>query len=220
MKSALLLLLLCSVWSTALVAQTDSTAATDRVVYAWGGSTIPYLPGETKDVWKQGWNAGLGFGLAFPPGDVGHAELFAGVEYNRFPFNETGYRNWLLPQYPSSQAQQITNGVIIARGTTKIVTAMVNLKGTFSSTGLPIAPYFIIGFGYIYTTSDSIAIAGTSSYSINGDNQSTVAWSAGLGIEIPVGTKIAGFFQGRTVLGVYERTRQYFPLSAGLRLRL
>jgi opacity protein-like surface antigen len=220
MKAVLLVALLSAAVSTVMVAQTDSTASPDRVVYAWGGTTIPYLPGETKDIWKHGWNAGLGFGLAFPPGEIGYAEIFASVDYNRFPFNESGYRSWLLSQYPSNQASQITNGSIIARGTTKIVTAMVNLKGTFSATGHSIAPYFLIGFGYIYTTSDSIAIAGNSSYSISGENQSTVAWSVGVGVEIPAGDKLTGFLQGRSVLGVYDRTRQYFPLSAGIRFRL
>src|SRR5208283_695632 len=100
MKSVVLIVSLCVVLTSMVVAQEDSTKHMDREVYVWGGSSYPYLPSESKDIWKTGWNAGVGYGYSFSPGSIGYGELFGTVEYNRFAQNPAGYRNWLLPQYP------------------------------------------------------------------------------------------------------------------------
>jgi|GEM_PF-1412612 len=218
MKSVVLIVLFSMVMTSFLVAQEDSAKTLTRHVYVWGGSSYPYLPALTKDVWKTGWNAGVGYGYSFSPGPIGYGELFGTVEFSRFAFNETGYRSWLLPQYSSSSSSEIQTGGLTARGAISNLTVFANFKGTFSTSKHSIAPYFLIGVGYMHYSQDSIAIQDTL-YAIHAESKSSFAWSVGIGIEAPITDEITFFVQGKSVLGVFQEERQYFPLSGGFRIQ-
>jgi len=41
----------------------------------------------------------------------------------------------------------------------------------------------------------------------------------GIGIEAPITDEITFFVQGKSVLGVFQEERQYFPLSGGFRIQ-
>jgi hypothetical protein len=221
MKSAVLLATCCLTVVSYIHAQTDTTLSeTTSEVYFMGGPSYPYLPSETREIWKKGWNAGVGYGYSFKPGPIGYGAVYASVEYSRFTFNDAGYRAWLLPQYPSDHAATIQQGGLSARGPEMVLTASLNFKGAFSSSRHSIAPYFLAGVGFMYYQRDSAGIQGTTLYTMKSQHQSTFTWSVGVGIEAPLIDPVAIFVQAKTVLGVFDDPRQFFPVSGGLRIRL
>jgi hypothetical protein len=196
-------------FAAGLFAQTDSlkapaslgdlpSAPTDKEVFLWGGHTLSYLPEETRQYWKHGWNV---------------------VEYNRSPFDETGYRTAMAERYPG-QAAAIRSAKIDAKGAAHSLSAMIEFKGSFSPSKHSAAPYFLLGVGYMRFASDSIAMEGSSSYTVPENSQGGIGWTVGLGIEVPVTGTMAVFAQARSVIGELDKSRQYFPLNAGLRLTL
>jgi opacity protein-like surface antigen len=191
----------------------------DREILVWGGLSYQYLPLEFRDYWKNGWNGAIGYGLSFTPGAIGYGAIFAALEYNRFAFDEAGYRAAMTEKYPAQQAA-IQNGEITRRGTTSIANLMVFFKGSFSATKQSPAPYFLIGAGLARLSTDSIAIKGTNAFSVSDESQTAFTWSAGLGVEIPVTAQLGIFIQGRTVIGIFDRTRQYFPVSGGIKMKM
>ncbi len=209
----------CLSISQPLLAQSDSSTTSEREIFLGAGYSYPYLPEEFKEIWKRGFNAEVGYGYSFSPGDIGYGAVFASIQFSRFPFDESGYRSRLLRQYPPENSSEITDGSIIARGSTKILAVLANFKGSFSPSKKSVAPYFLISAGFAHYSRDSIAIAGNSSYSVQANGESAFAWSFGIGCEIPVLEQYALFIQGRSVLGVFEVTRQFFPITAGVRLR-
>ena len=184
MKSAVLLATCCLTVVSYIHAQTDTTISeTTSEVYLLGGPSYPYLPSETREIWKKGWNAGVGYGYSFKPGSIGYGAVYASVEYSRFTFNDAGYRAWLLPQYPSDNAAAIQQGGLSARGPEMVLTASLNFKGAFSASRHSIAPYFLAGVGFMYYQRDSAGIQGTTLYTMPSQHQSTFTWSVGVGIE-------------------------------------
>ncbi len=230
MKRTIFIALLVISSALALRAQSDSVKTpaslsegisepAQREIFVLGGKIVPYLPGETSKYWKSGWNGGVGYGLSFAPGAIGYAALAVVVEYNSCAFDPSGYRAAMTALYPGSAAA-IQNGSIIARGPMTAMTAMLEFKGAFSPTKHSIAPYFLIGLGYMHFASDSIVIAGNSSFTVPENSQSGATWSFGLGIEVPFTSSFAMFVQGKSVLADLERTRQYFPVSGGFRITM
>ncbi|MBI1805778.1 MAG: outer membrane beta-barrel protein [Ignavibacteria bacterium] len=229
MKQVLLIIFLSIAIFSAMVAQEDSTQLASREITISGGLSYPYLPSEFKEIWENGlggsvlsWNAGIGYGYSFAPGDFGYGAISLTFDYNRFAFNPSGYRDYVFTQYVESDpklAQEAYTGTIIARGSAKIATAMVNFKGSFSTTKRTVAPYFLIGIGFSYFTSDSVSIAGaTRLFTMGADHQSAFSWSVGVGVEVPINECLGVFVQGKSVLGVRDSPRQYFPISAGVRV--
>ena len=225
MKTLLSIVVVCALLPSVAAAQeADSTRPTDHEVIVLGGLAYPYLPAEFPDYWKRGWNAGIGYGLSFAPGRLGYGAVNATVEYSRYPFDDAGYRSTLLKRYPGTEnrdiRQIIQNGTFLHRGTTKLVAVMLNFRGSFSSSKRSIAPYFLAGVGYTHLSSDSIAFLQTDQLSVGEERQSAFAWTFGVGVEVPVRDAITAFVQGKSMLGVFDRTRQYFPVSAGVRVGL
>lgn len=222
-------LLMC-VFAAGLFAQADSlkapasladlpSAPTDREVFLWGGHTLSYLPEETSHYWKHGWNAGGGYGLSFAPGALGYGAVALIVEYSHSPFDETGYRTAMAALYPG-QVAAIRSAKIDARGASNALTAMLEFKGSFSPSKHSVAPYFLLGIGYMRFSSDSITMEGSSSYTVPENSAGGIGWTIGLGIEVPVTSTMAVFAQARSVIGELDKSRQYFPFNAGLRLTL
>jgi len=220
MKSAVLLAACCLTMVSTIHAQTDTISETTSEVYLMGGTSYPYLPSETREIWKKGWNAGVGYGYSFKPGAIGYGAAYASIEYSRFTFNDAGYRSWLLPQYPSDNATTIQHGGLSARGPEMILTASLNFKAAFSSSRHSIAPYFLAGVGFMYYQRDSAGIQGTTLYTMESKHEATFTWSVGIGIEAPLVDPVAIFVQAKTILGIFDDPRQFFPFSGGLRIRL
>jgi outer membrane autotransporter protein len=203
-------------FSSIMICQTDSSANNetspppDNEIFVSGGIAYSYLPYEFSKYWNPGMNASLGYGLSFTPGDYGYSTLLLLAEYASFGLKESAYRD----------AQQNLNpNATISGGKTQSFTVTVNYKGTVSTTKTSIAPYFVFGIGYMLFRSDSVLVNNIGALSIEGDAISTVTWSFGVGIEVPVTDMFAGYVQAKSVIGTFDRPRQYFPITAGLRLR-
>lgn len=203
-------------FSATLICQTDSAASNetspppDQEIYLSGGLSYTYLPYEFSKYWNPGMNAGIGYGLSFTPGDYGYSSIMFLAEYANFGLKESAFR----------EGMNITNTAkIISGGKTQSFTVTANYKGTLATSKTSIAPYFTIGIGYMLFQSDSVLVDNVGVLSIEGDAISTITWSFGVGVDIPVNEMFAGYVQAKSVIGAFDRPRQYFPITAGLRLR-
>ena len=208
------ILVLFITFSASLYCQTETpeiSSPLEKDVYVSGGISFPYLPSEFKNYYDNGINGNLGFGFSFDPGDFGYSSVYGTASFNRFNFNETSYRNAIKKQSVDT---------IISGGSVNVFTFTLNYKGSFSSTKKSIAPYFVIGIGYMYLAADSVKINNRPMFSIEGEPLSTFTWSFGIGFEVPVTDRFTAYAQGESVIGVFDRTRQYFPVSIGLRVKM
>ncbi len=210
MKRVLLLILLNSSLLTSLLAQDDTMTVKTPEISLSGGFSLPYLPDHFKDSWKKGWNAGAGFGYSTSPGSIGYSSLLATIEYSRWAFDVAAFQ---------SKAGLLQKSVVLSRNPTNVFNIMFSYKGTFSPSRRSIAPYFLIGFGYLHLSEGTISCSGDTTFTISGQSASAFAWSVGAGIEVPITESIACFVQGKSTLGVLDPTRQYFPLSGGFTYR-
>jgi opacity protein-like surface antigen len=223
MKQTALVLFALLVIALPVVAQEDSVQQTDREVILYGGTSLPYLPLEFRTYWKNGWNAGVGYGYSFAPGSFGYGAVYATVDYSRFILNGTAYRDSMLAPLDQSnlppEAAALKTAPI-SGGSTKILTVMLNFKGSFAATKNSIAPYFLLGVGYMYYSAEDVTADTVQMYRIPGKTSSAFGWTFGIGVEASITESIGVFVQGKSVLGVVDKTRQYFPLSAGVRIRM
>ncbi len=213
MKFSIIFILFIT-FSTTTYCQTDSTQISsplEKDVYASGGISFPYLPSEFKDFYDKGFNGNLGFGFSFDPGDFGYSSVYVTASFNRFNFNETSYRNSIKKQ----SLDTTING-----GPVNVFIFTLNYKGSFSATKQSIAPYFVIGIGYMYLSSDPVTVNKREIFNIEGETLSTFTWSFGIGFEVPLIDKFTAYAQGESVIGVFDQTRQYFPVSIGLRVKV
>jgi opacity protein-like surface antigen len=203
--------------SSVLFAQRDSTTTNDstsstsiRVNEATisGGISLPYLPEETRHYLKTGWNAGVGVGMSFKPGSMGYGSVEATIDFNRFAFDNLAFQK-TLPQ----------SNIAVSRNPTTALTFMLNLKGTFFVMNKSIAPYFLLGIGGSALSVGDIVVSGDTSFTLAGNKRTAFAWTAGVGIDVPITNTFSMFVQGRSLLIVMDESRQYFPLSAGIRFR-
>jgi len=173
-----------------------------------GGMSFPYLPEQTRHHLKTGWNAGIGVGMSFEPGDMGYGSVDLSLEFNRFAFNNNAFRNTVpLPN------------IGVTRNPTTTMSFTLSFKGTFSSTKKSIAPFFLVGVGMTRLSVGDIGVIGDTTYTIAGEKQTGFSWTAGVGVEVPITSSIGMFIQARSVLVVLQQPRQYFPVSAGILLR-
>jgi opacity protein-like surface antigen len=203
-------------------AQEDSVQHMQPEIIAFGGTAIPYLPLEFRNFWKSGSNFGAGFGYSFEPGSVGYGAVSATVEYSQFAFNPTAYTDSMLAPYdPNNLPPQAAylKSHTLSSAKASALNASVNFKGSFSKISSAFAPYFLIGVGYMYYSVEDVAVDTLKDFRIDGKKSGCFSWSAGVGVEVPVTEKIAGFVQIRSQLGIVDKTRQFFPLDAGIRIR-
>jgi opacity protein-like surface antigen len=222
MKYVVLTTICCIIIFSAGFSQVDSSKSVERDVAfpidssrlktiefsLSGGTSIPYLPKDFHDYWKKGWNAGGGIGLTFTPGSTGYGSLLLNADVNRFAFDHTTYRN-LLHQ----------SKITTSNNPSWMVDIMLNFRGTFTSLSKFIQPYFLIGVGYLHYSQGDIWVTGDTAYTITGDSKSTISWDAGIGIDFPFTDRFGIFVEGKSLLGVADPTRQYFPLRGGFRYR-
>ena len=209
MKYLLGLIGIVVVCSCSGLAQTDSLPSSTKSaeIQLWGGIALPYLPQEYRTYWKTGYNVGGGFGFSLDPGEIGYGAFYATVDYARATFDQKSYNDSLRLTHPSDSA---------VGGPVKVVNYMLNFKGTFSSTKKSIAPYFLIGVGYMYFTQAQIVVPTNQSLNVAGINKGGISWTVGVGIEVPISDKARGFIQAKSLLGATDPQRQYFPITAGI----
>jgi len=209
MKSLFHLLFLGIICSTFVFSQTDSINIEDQStplsyeVVAYGGGALPYLPTYFKNNWRSAWSAGIGYGISFPPGELGYITLYQTIDYNKMKFQQSSSYDG---NYLNSGAVHITN-------------IMVNLKGNIYLRVLKMEPYFLLGVGAMNYVSSGVKINEQGITTVKNRHQLAFAWTFGLGIEVPVNQRIGVFVEGKSMLGVVEPTKQIFPLHAGVHLR-
>ena len=217
MKSLWVICLFTIIASPFIIAQPDTSESPstpkDTEFYLYGGVGIPYLPDEFNDYWKTGMNIGGGYGWSFAPGELGYATVLATAEYSRFAFDSAGVSSTIRAIDTSYK-----NLTSIGRPTS-IFSVLLNFKGSFSPTKKSIAPYFILGVGYMYFNVGSVSVEGDTTFTLSREKKSAFSWTAGVGIEVPISESIDIFVQAKSLLGAIDRTRQYFPISGGVMIR-
>jgi len=196
MKRSLSLFVIILAVSSLSLSQVDSTqsaevgAQSKHEVTVQGGLSFPYMPGGLRDTLKTGWSGGIGYNIIFPPGELGYTAISLNLDYNKF------------------KAEADVDA--------KSFTAMINFKGAFTSILDPIAPYFSFGMGYMFFSSDSFK----SDTLGDGGYSHMIGWNIAVGIEVPISENFTAYIQGQSVIGIHEKPRQYFPISAGIRVRI
>lgn len=211
MKGFMLIVLIGSGLLSRAAAQEDTSTVLTPEISLSGGVSFPYLPQQFHDYWKKGWNADVGYGYTSSPGTIGYSSVLATVEYSRFVFDVTAFQTKL---------NLLQKNVTLTRNPTTVFNAMLSYKGTFSWSKRMLAPFFLLGVGYLHLSEGTIVVSGDTAFTISGRSGSAFAWTFGVGVEWPITESIRFFVQGRSILGVIEPTRQYFPLSGGFSYRL
>ncbi len=216
MKHVLLFLPLCLFCSSLTVAQGDSTASAPKIaeVMLMTGVSIPYLPVDFRNHSMKGSYVGGGYSLTFEPGSIGYSTVSATADYSLFRFDGTGFINAL------DSVHQSIPGLTVTQRPVKAFTLMLNYRGTFTSFSSSVSPYFLIGVGYMFLSVPTTEAAPDTLLNVDGFNKSAVAWSFGIGFDVPINETAGVFVQGKSTLGVMDRTRQYFPVVIGVRYRL
>jgi outer membrane protein with beta-barrel domain len=210
MKCFVLLILMNLCMLSHVLAQDDSSTVKTPEISLAGGVSFPYLPEQSRNYWKKGWNADIGLGYSTDPGSIGYSSLLATFEYARFAFDPVAFQTKL---------NLLQKNIQLSRNPTTIFNVIVSYKGTFSPTKRSLAPYFLIGIGYLHLSEGTITSTGDTTFTNTGQSASGFAWSVGVGVELPITESIAFFVQGKSTLGVVDPTRQYFPLSGGFTYR-
>jgi opacity protein-like surface antigen len=196
MKRSLAIFVALLVASSLVLSQVDSSQAVEvsaplrHEVSVQGGLSIPYMPGAITDTIQTGWAGGIGYHLVFSPGELGYTAVSLNLDYNKFK----------------------AEGEVEANS----FTAMVNFKGAFTKWMDPIAPYFSFGVGYMFFSSDSFK----SDTTFDGGDHHAIGWNIAIGIEARITDQFTAYIQGQSVIGSLEKSRQYFPVCAGVRMRI
>ena len=217
MKHILLIMSLCIVCSSLTVAQGDSTLSPPLIheVMLMTGISYPYLPADFRTHSMKGLDVGAGYSLTFAPGEFGYSTVSLVAEYGLFRFDESAFMKDLDTIFVMN-----TPGLEVKQRPVKAFTCMVNYRGTFSSLSTAFSPYFLIGLGYMYVSVPAILATPDTSINVGSSNLYSIAWSFGIGVDIPINDKAGIFVQAKSTLGAMDKTRQYFPIVIGLRYRL
>ncbi len=201
--------LCCVMFSVHLSAQVDSSHLKTTEISLSGGTSLPYLPKNFHDEWKNGWYAGAGVGLTLVPGSAGYASILLTVDINRFAFDYQKYRDNALPAV-----------ITTSRNPVWAVNSMLIFRGTVTSLSRFFQPYLLAGIGYHHISQGDIIVGGDLVDTISGESRASFAWTAGAGFDVPVNDQIGVFFQGRSTLAIGDPEWQYFSLGGGIRYRI
>ena len=217
MKHGLLIIVIFLFVPSLLFAQGDSTAsgATTQQVFLSGGMSYPYLPTSFKVNFWSGMNIGVGYGLSFAPGTSGYSKVYAAFDYNLFRFDEKTYIKTL-----DTDLVKNTPALTAYQRPAKIFTFSINYQGTFTALSDAVSPYFTLGIGYMYLSIPPLYVDPATSLFEEGYSKSTIMWSAGFGFDVPINETLGAFVQVKSVLGVLDDTRQYFPVDIGVHYSL
>jgi hypothetical protein len=215
---------------------TISTAAWSQTVhgmdcYVGGGISFLSGPQILRDENKMGFNANVGIGFDVLPS----VSLIVGVDYTAFPKNESQARQEAVQQIPAHA--RIGSGISIGDGgTVSILTIAGNLKLFFGSHDGQVAPYVIVGGGflsisvpdvnasYVYSEQTAVVVSTYNPLVLSRTQfnvKSSIVASAGAGIDIPLNKTNSMFFEGRYAMGntTFGNTT-YIPVKLGMRFGL
>lgn len=217
MKHVLLIISLCLAYSSPSFAQEDSTASRPLIneVMVMTGISVPYLPVDFRNHSMKGWDIGAGLGMTFAPGSIGYSSVDVVADYSLFRFDGTSFIKDLDTNFV-----QNTPGLTVTQRPVKAFTLMVNYRGLFTTLSTAFSPYFLIGVGYMYVSVPPTLAAPDNSVAIASSNLYAIAWSIGVGVDVPINETGGVFVQGKSTLGAMDKTRQYFPIVVGVRYRL
>ena len=219
MNRPLLVLLSCLILPSVLFSQTDTAAAVTESpsvpgtweVVAAGGWTFPYEPSEFKDHFKTNFNFGGGIAYSLPPGDVGYGEVSLLFHYYNALFTRSGFRT--ANNLPASAKVYGYPG--------DIFTGMVQFRGVFATSKDKIAPYFTTGLGFYHIALPALGIENTPAPLYEEYKKSTIGWSVGLGVDVPVMERVTLFADGKFLLGVTETNgHKLFTAGGGVRVKI
>jgi opacity protein-like surface antigen len=111
------------------------------------------------------------------------------------------------------------SSVVPYSGAVRAFSILINFRGTFAKDTRSIGPYFQIGIGYMNVAQNAISVSPDTTKNIAEESRSAFSWSAGVGIDVPLGENMVVFAQIKSAIAVLDPVRQYFPLSAGVRYR-
>ncbi len=208
MKHIAMVCLLMMSFSCLTFSQVDTSGTKVPEFSISGGTAFPYLPYPFKDFWKAGFGVGGGYGYVFPPGGWGYGTISGAIEYTHFPFNTENF----------IKKMGLGSNSVVDGGATDAITVLATVKGAFASTEKSIAPYFLIGLGYMNVMSGAVTVNGSAS--LPKTTKSGLAYSLGAGVDIPASERVKVFVEGKFCMGLTsEPGRQYFPIGLGLRFK-
>lgn len=193
--------------SSASLAQADVAPKYPEISVS-GGITFPSRPLEFKNFWKKGFSAGAGYGIVVGTGDVGYSVVQAEVEYSSFAFNADSARRIL----------ELGQTAIVGGSAVNVLSLFINYRGTFAASHGSIGPYLILGVGVMNYLQKDITADGTPQTDVPNVSRTSAAWQAGLGVNIPFTDNFVLFVEGKSVIGLIEDGKQYFPICAGIRI--
>ncbi|MEX1274282.1 MAG: hypothetical protein WEE20_00015 [Bacteroidota bacterium] len=195
-------LILCS---TATVAQEWSPLSFTVA----GGASLPTKPQAFADYWSLGFNGGAAVGYS-----VARAWTLVGsVDYNYFGFDEEQF----LKALGYEDAGLHTSG-----GAASILTLSGGIKYALITREDSESPYLIGTVGFFRVTSSDITVSDDqSSVTFPGDSENAFALLFGAGVDIPSGSNINFFFEGKFGIGFTKNESTTFvSVKVGVRLRL
>lgn len=220
MKHPLLTALCILLLASTGFAQTDSAAAPADdalevpgtwMVVASGGWTFPYEPKAFDEHFKTNFNFGGGIAYAMAPGEVGYGEVSLLFHYYNVLFTRSGFR----------AANAIPDNVAVYGYPGDVFTGMLQFRGVYGSSMDRIAPYFTIGVGVFHVATPGLGIVNQARPLFDEYTSTTVGWSVGLGVDVPVMSRITLFGDGRFLLGATETNgHKLFQAGGGVRYKL
>ena len=207
MKYVYALVALVLTASSGSFAQADASSKRTEISVS-GGLGFAGRPLEFKKFWKSGFTAGAGYGITVGSGDLGYSVLQAELTYSSFAFVPDSVRS--VYGFPASTS--------ISSDPVNVLTLMVNYRGTIAASQTSIGPYVLIGIGAVDFMQKEITVNGSSFASVPSVSKFSFAWQFGLGVSIPFTEKFGMFVEGKSVIGLLDDGKQYFPVCAGLRL--
>lgn len=201
-RQVLFILILCS---ASTVAQEWSPLS----FTAAGGVSLPTKPQAFADYWSLGFNGGAGIGYS-----VGRAwTLTAGLEYNRFAFDEEQF----LRALGYEDAGLHTEG-----GAASILTLTGGIKYALIPRNDTESPYLIGMLGYFRVSSSEITVSDDqSSVTFPGNSENALVLLFGAGIDIPSSSNLNLFLEGKIGIAFTKtETTTFVPFKVGVRLRL
>jgi opacity protein-like surface antigen len=199
--------------------------------YLGGGISVLSGPKILKDENRMGFNASGGIFYDISP----TVSLIVGVDYVAFPKDETQARQEVLRQMPVTD--RVGSGISIGDGGTfSIFTVTGNVKLLLGSRDDEIAPYVVVGAGFLSTSvpdvqasymhSDQTFIPVPTYFPVvlqrtQFNVSSAFTASVGAGIDMPFGEANTLFLEGRYAVGfaAFDNTT-YFPVRLGVRFGL
>lgn len=176
---------------------------------AAGGVSLPTKPQAFADYWALGFNGSVGASYT-----VARAwTLMTSIDYNRFAFDEEQF----LKALGYEDAGLHTEG-----GAASILTLTGGIKYALMTRENSESPYLIGTVGFFRVSTSEITVSDDqSSVTFPGNSENAFALLFGAGVDIPSGSNINFFLEGRFGIGFTKtESTTFVPVKVGVRLRL